>query len=359
MIYIAKPYLPPLEEYTQYLARVWGSGQITNGGSLCRELEDRLKGYLGLSYLQYVSNGTIALQLAIKALELKGEVITTPFSYVATTNAIIWEGCKPVFADIDPDTLCVNPQLVEAAITEKTSGIMLTHVYGYPCDIEAIQTIADKYHLKVIYDAAHCFGVRWKGKSIAAYGDISILSFHATKLFHTAEGGAVICNSEELDKKVGLLKKFGHFGEEDYYLAGINGKNSELHAALGLCVLPKVQEMIEYRKNISMMYDELLSELPIYHPPVPEELDYNYAYYPLIFENPHQMNEVRQLLISNGIMPRRYFYPALNALPYLGEYRRCAVAESIAERVLCLPLYYSLSEADVKNICHIIRSSFN
>ncbi len=357
MITVTKTYLPAIDEYISYLEKIWQTCHITNNGPLSRQLRDDLENYLGVSNLTLVANGTLALQLAIKALGgLQGEIITTPNSYVATTNAILWEGCEPVFVDIEDQTFCINPDLIEAAITEKTSAILATHVYGYPCDAKKIQQIADKYNLKVIYDAAHAFGVRLAGKSILAYGDCSALSFHATKLFHTAEGGAVVCKDAEVAKRVFLMKKFGHIGEDDYLDIGINAKMSELHAAMGLCMLPKVNDIIAYRKECTGWYDEQLKSCSLQMPVPPVDLEYNYAYYPVIFHSHEVMMRVRRTLLNNGIGPRRYFYPSLNTLPFLKPElkRACPVSEGVSSRVLCLPLCVRLQSLEVENICNLV-----
>lgn len=358
MIPVTKTYVPSLDDYTVYLETIWRTGQLTNNGPLCRDLTERLKTHLDLQHLELVSNGTLALQLAIKALDLQGEIITTPYSYVATTSSILWEGCEPVFVDIEPHTFCIDPDLIEAAITEKTSAILATHVYGYPCEVAKIQKIADKHGLKVIYDAAHAFGVKLGGKSLLQHGNCSTLSFHATKLFHTAEGGAVVCKDAEVAKRVFLMKKFGHIGEDDYQDIGINAKMSELHAAMGLCILPKVHDIIAARKECSGWYDEQLQGSPLLQRPVqPADLEYNYAYYPIVFPSHDAMMKVRQALMDNDIGPRRYFYPSLNTLPYLKPElkRSCPISEDISARVLSLPLYVGLSKADVEIICIIIR----
>jgi dTDP-4-amino-4,6-dideoxygalactose transaminase len=359
MIPVTKTFLPSPDEYKHYLERIWQAGQITNNGPLCRQLASELVSYLGVSNLELVANGTLALQLAIKALGIKGEIITTPYSYVATTNSILWEGCEPVFVDIEQQTLCINPDLIEAAITEKTAGILATHVYGYPCDVAKIQQIADKHELNIIYDAAHAFGVRLFGESLMQHGDCSTMSFHATKLFHTAEGGAVVCKDPEIAKRVFLMKKFGHIGEDDYLDIGINAKMSEFHAAMGLCVLPEVDGSIASRKECSGWYDELLDGCPLQRPSSPVGLEYNYAYYPGIFPTHKVMIRVRQALLDNGIGPRRYFYPSLNTLPFLKpeSQRTCPISESISSRVLCLPLYDGLSKAEVEVISGHIRHS--
>lgn len=359
MIPVTKAYIPPLDEYNAYLAKIWQAGHLTNNGPLCRKLEADISNRLGVSNLELVSNGTLAIQLAIKALNLQGEIITTPYSYVATTNSILWEGCEPVFVDIEDRTFCINADMIEAAITEKTSAILATHVYGYPCDIVKIQQIADKHNLKVIYDAAHAFGVKLHGESILQYGDCSTLSFHATKLFHTGEGGAVICKDAEVSKRVSLIKKFGHVGEDDYLDIGINAKMSELHAAMGLCVLPKVNEIIAFRKESSGWYDEQLEGCGLQRPVSALGLEYNYAYYPVIFSSYQAMMKVRKALLDNGIGPRRYFYPSLNTLPFLNDSSKtsCPVSEDVAMRVLCLPLYFGLTKVEIELICHIVQQS--
>lgn len=357
MIPVTKSYIPSLDDYNAYLEQIWQAGQLTNNGPLCRQLENDIASYLGVANLELVTNGTLAIQLAIKALNLQGEIITTPYSYVATTSSILWEGCEPIFVDIEDRTFCINADLIEAAITEKTTAILATHVYGYPCDVVKIQQIADKYQLKVIYDAAHAFGVKFAVKSLLQYGDCSTLSFHATKLFHTAEGGAVICKDADVTKRVFLMKKFGHIGEDDYLDIGINAKMSELHAAMGLCVLPKVNDIIAYRKECSGWYDTQLEDCFLQRPVLPADLEYNYAYYPVIFPTHEIMMGVRQALVDNNIGPRRYFYPSLNTLPFLKPElkRACPVSEGISSRVLCLPLYVGLSRGEVEFICDLIK----
>ncbi len=311
---------------------VWQSGQLTNNGPLCSSLAERLAVYFGLPYLELVGNGTLALQLAIKALGLTGEIITTPYSYVASTNAILWEGCEPVFVDIEAKSFCINPNRIEAAITEKTSAILAAHVYGYPCEVGRIQAIAERHGLKVIYDAAHAFGVKLDGRSLLEHGDCSTLSFHATKLFHTAEGGAVVCKAAETAEKVFLMAKFGHVGEDNYLDIGINAKLSELHAAMGLAMLPLVEAIMATRRQCSAWYDEYLDGSALQRPVAVRGLEYNYAYYPVIFPGHEVMMRTRQALADHGIGPRRYFHPSLNTLPFLKvELRRaCPISESVA-----------------------------
>ena len=361
MINVTKSFLPPLADYEAKLQQIWKSGWLTNEGQCEIELTNKLREWLSIPHFELVANGTLALQLAIRALNLTGEIITTPFSYVATPNAIVWEGCTPVFTDIDEKTLCINPDLIEESITEKTSAILVTHVYGYPCAVERISEIARKHNLKVIYDAAHCFGVKLNGESILIHGDISTLSFHATKLFHTAEGGAVVCRDETVSERIYRLKKFGHLGEDDYQEVGMNAKMSELHAAMGLCMLPMIDGIIKRRREISEWYDEIFNDSQVLRPQQPHGLVYNYNYYPVFFASHERMMQVRQNLIDQDIHPRRYFYPSLNTLPFLQQagYKPCPISESTAMRILCLPLYYELRKKEIVRIAHIVtgRSS--
>jgi dTDP-4-amino-4,6-dideoxygalactose transaminase len=357
MINVTKSYLPPFEEYKIYLEKIWKNSWLTNQGPLATELEEKLKDALGVKNLLFVSNGTIALQLAIKALELKGEIITTPFSYVATTTSIMWENCVPVFADIDAKTFCIDPQEVEKLITPKTTAILATHVYGIPCAVEQLQAIARKYNLKIIYDGAHAFGVKYKGTSIFEYGDIVTLSFHATKLFHTIEGGAVTTPSDELVKKMMLYRSFGHIGD-DHFSMGINAKNSEFHAAMGLCILPRINEFIRLRKMIAELYKSELKSLPLKFTEIPGEVEYNYAYFPTVFRSESELLKVRDHLALHNINTRRYFYPSLNKLPYLNSLNDCPVSEDISRRVLCLPFYQQLTHEEVVHISSVIRKCF-
>jgi dTDP-4-amino-4,6-dideoxygalactose transaminase len=356
MINVTQTYLPPLEEYTRYLSKIWETHQVTNHGPFVKELELNLKEYLGVKHLFFVSNGTIALQIAIKALGLAGDIISTPFSYVATSSSIVWEGCRPVFVDIHPETLTLDPDLIEAAITPRTTAILATHVYGYPCEVERIREIANKHNLKVIYDAAHAFGVRHRETSLMNYGDISTLSFHATKLFHTGEGGALITNDDELAHRIRYMLNFGHNGPENFWGLGINGKNSELHAAMGLCILPRVAELIAKRQGISELYDNLFKGSQLSRPRYLTETLYNYAYYPVIFPSSQSLLKAIKALNEKEIFPRRYFYPALNTLPYL-PYSSMPIAQSIAERILCLPLSHALTFDEVHLISSIVLAT--
>jgi dTDP-4-amino-4,6-dideoxygalactose transaminase len=358
MINVTKTYLPPFEEYTTMLKRAWDNVWITNNGELVKELEQKLKEYLGLQHLLFCNNGTIVLQMALKALNITGEVITTPFSYVATTNAILWEGCTPVFVDIDQNTFCIDPSKIEAAITPNTQAIMATHVYGLACDVVAIEQIALKHNLKVIYDAAHAFGCVVNGKSLLSYGDISTCSFHATKLFHSGEGGCIVVNDDDLAHRLLLYRQFGHIGD-DYFSLGINGKNSEFHAAMGLCMIGKVDDIIENRKERVKWYNEKLDFSNVTRPEIPKMDKYNYAYYPIVLETEDMLLKVRQALQEQGIIPRRYFFPSLNKLPFVANAAACPISENIAQRVLALPLYYDLSVDDIEKITGIINSEVN
>lgn len=355
-IYVTKTFLPPLEDYLEYLKDIWDRNQITNNGPFVKELEEKLIEYLQVKHLSFVTNGTIALQIALKALDLTGEIITTPFSYVATTSIILWEGCTPVFADIDPNTLCIDPEQIEAAITEKSSGILATHVYGIPCAVEQIQEIASRHNLKVIYDAAHTFGVSYDAQPLVNYGDISTLSFHATKLFHTIEGGGIIANDDDLAHRVSYMRNFGHKGQEDFWGIGINGKATELNAAMGLCMLPYVDDIILARKQIFSWYDERIKNLPLKRPFLPAKTTYNYAYYPVIFENEFSMQKAKTALNAANIFPRRYFYPSLNHLPYV-PFRNMPISEEMATRVLCLPLSADLKLEEVSFIVDTIEKA--
>lgn len=356
MINVTQTFLPPIEEYTAQLKRIWDSKWLTNRGALIVELEQRLKEYLGVSSLLAVNNGTIALQIAVKVLELKGEIITTPFSYVATVSSIVWENCTPVFVDIDEDYLTIDERNIEAAITEKTTAILATHVYGNPCAVEAIQKIAAKHNLKVIYDAAHCFGVKYKGESILNWGDVSTLSFHATKLFHTGEGGAIVCNDRDLAHKIFYHHNFGHKGDEEFFGLGVNAKISELNAAMGLAIFPYIEEIISKRREICALYDDLLSDIRCRKLVQRNGAEPNYSYYPVIFDGEESLLKIKRLLNVESIFPRRYFYPSLNKLPYL-TFKPMPVAEDISRKILCMPLFTELEKEDVWRICKIIKSA--
>jgi len=358
MIPVTKPFLPPVEEYQEYLKGIWNRQWLTNNGPLVNELELKLKEYLNVPHLLYTTNGTIALQIAIKALGLNGEIITTPFSYVATTSSIVWEGCKPVFVDIDRQTLNIDPSKIEAAITSNTSAILATHVFGNPCDIDAIEKIASKYKLPVIYDAAHCFGTLYKGSSIFNYGTISTTSFHATKLFNTIEGGAVFTQDSSLLKKMSFLRNFGHHGPEDFAEVGINGKNSEFHAAMGLANIKYIADILKSRKEQSQRYDKWLGKHHAQRIEIDKDGDSNYSYYPLILQDEKTTLKLIKDLEGNNISPRRYFYPSLNTISLYGS-ETLPVSESVSKRIICLPLFYALSMEEIDFVSRIILRSLS
>jgi dTDP-4-amino-4,6-dideoxygalactose transaminase len=354
MIPVTKPFLPPIEEYERYVRDIWKRNWLTNNGPLVNELELKLKDFLDVKHLLFVTNGTIALQLAIKALGLKGKIITTPFSYVATTSSMVWEGCEPVFVDIDPKTCNLDPNRIEDAITSDTSAILATHVYGNPCDMEMIADIAKRKNLKVIYDGAHAFAVKYKNKSVFDFGDISTCSFHATKLYHTVEGGCVVTQDPELLKRMAYLRNFGHDGTDRFAQLGINGKNSEFHAAMGLVNLKYVPQIIETRKKLSAHYDSFLRNFQALKPEISRDVTYNYAYYPLLFKDENLLKKVMDVLSQNWIYPRRYFYPSLEDLPYVVKSDKCPVADSIARRALCIPHYEALTTEEIDMICRVM-----
>jgi len=354
MIPVTKPFLPPQQVYQTYLDGIWKRNWLTNMGPLASDLELRLKDKLKVNHLLFVTNGTVALQMAIKALELKGEIITTPFSFVATTSSIVWENCTPVFVDIDEHSLNIDADKIEEAITPETTAILATHVYGNPCDVEKIESIAKKHQLKVIYDAAHAFGVEVNGKSIFEYGDISTCSLHATKLYHSVEGGLVITKDPVLLKKLAYMRNFGFDGPESFAELGLNGKNSEFHAAMGLANLKYIDQISRKRKELIERYDDKLRNLkakrPVWHP----DSENNYAYYPIVFESEVLMLQIMEVLKSHEVFTRRYFYPSLvTSLPYVKR-QDLPLTDDISKRVLCLPLYYDLTLEEVDLICRLI-----
>ena len=356
MINVTKTFFPPLAEYEKQLRRVWENGWLTNRGELVLELEEKLKKHLNVSNIILMTNGTLPIQISLKLLAHGGEVITTPFSYVATTSTIVWENCTPVFVDIHPEYLTIDETKIEAAITEKTTAILATHVFGNPCNVEAIETIAKKHNLKIIYDAAHCFGVTYKKKSLFGYGDISTCSFHATKIFHTGEGGAAFCKNEDLLHKMFYSHNFGHNGPIDFYGMGINAKISELQAAMGLSLFPYLEEILRERKKVCDQYDSLLDFSKLQNLKIREGTTWNYSYYPIIFRSEEILLKVQKSLNENNIYPRRYFHPSLNTLSYV-DALKMPVSEDISERILCLPLYVGMEEIDLKKIVKIINEN--
>lgn len=359
MINVTKSFFPPLIEYEKQLEKIWKNNWLTNRGALVIELEEKLKDYLDVPDILIMANGTLAMQIALRVLAKKGEVgevITTPFSYIATTSAILWENFTPVFVDIHPEYLTIDEQKISACITKNTIAILATHVFGNPCAVEEIEGIAKKYNLYVIYDGAHCFNVSYKEQSIFNYGDISTTSFHATKLFHTGEGGAVFCKDKTLMHNLFYTHSFGHNGPSDYFGLGTNAKISELHAAMGLTVLPYIKDEIVARTMVVNFYNDHLDFSKLKKLKIREGTTWNYSYYPVIFENINSLLKVQEALNLKNIFPRRYFYPSLNSIPYIHG-KSMPISESISERVLCLPLYGDLNSIDLKLISETLNSA--
>lgn len=354
MINVTKTFFPPIEEYQEQLQRIWNNQWLTNRGELVLELEEKLKNYLSVDHILVTNNGTIPIQIALKLLGKGGEIITTPFSYVATSAAIVWENCTPVFVDIHPEYLTIDETKIEAAITDKTTCILATHVFGNPCHVEAIEAIAQKHNLKVIYDAAHAFGVTYSGQSIFDYGDVSTCSFHATKLFHTGEGGALFAKDTNLQHQLFYSHNFGHNGPLAFHGLGINAKISELQGAMGLAVLPHIETILSERKRVVDFYNENLDLSQIQTLKMRANTQWNYSYYPVVFKDEASLLQVQNALNAEQIFPRRYFYPSLNTINYV-ENTSMPVSESIAARILCLPLYVGLDENDLKRIVSTIN----
>lgn len=366
-ILVTQPVLPPLEEFIPMLEDIWESKWLTNNGMYHQEFEKALAKYLGVPYISIFSNGTLALITALQCLRITGEVITTPYSFVATTHALNWNGIKPVFCDIEPDYLNLDPSKIEAAITPKTTAIMPVHVYGNPCYVEKIEEIADNYGLKVIYDAAHAFGVKYKGQSVLNYGDLSILSFHATKVFNTIEGGAIVCHDAKTKKRIDNLKNFGFAGETTVVAPGINAKMNELQAAYGLLQLKTIDDCIEKRKSIADLYRENLKDITgLSFLNDMDETRHNYAYFTIFIDQKefgHTRDEVYEELKKHNIFGRRYFFPLISQFPtYRGlpsaSAANLAEAERITREVICLPIYPDL-ELDVVRLTSDIIKKLN
>lgn len=356
MITVTKTFFPPLAEYQEQLERIWQNQWLTNRGALVLELEDKLKDYLKVNHILITNNGTVPIQIALKLLGNGGEIITTPFSYVATTAAIVWENCTPVFVDIHPEYLTIDETKIEAAITDKTTAILATHVFGNPCNVDVIEAIAQKHNLKVIYDAAHAFGVTYNGHSIFNYGDVSTCSFHATKLFHTGEGGAFFAKDTALQHQLFYSHNFGHNGQLDFFGLGINGKISELQSAMGLTVLPYMNHILEERKRVVDFYNQNLDLTKVQLLKIRENTQWNYSYYPVLFKDEATLLKVQKALNDNQIFPRRYFYPSLNTINYI-ESQSMPNSESIASRVLCLPLYVGIEREILEKIIAQINTT--
>lgn len=363
-IYVAQPLLPPIEEFIPYLQKIWDNKILTNGGPFHQQLEEALCKYLGVKHLALLSNGTLGLMTALQGLRVQGEVITTPYSFVATAHSLLWNGIRPVFVDVDPGTLNLDPGKIEAAITESTSAIMPVHCYGHPCDVDAIQKIADKHRLKVIYDAAHAFGVRDTGGSILRHGDLSIVSFHATKVFNTFEGGAIICPDAETKQHIDHLKNFGFVNETTVVAAGINGKMSEVNAAFGMLQLQHIDRALSERQRVDAAYRRGLESVRgircLHGPP---NVQANHAYFPILVGPEYALcrDALYQRLKDEGIYGRRYFYPLIPSFPMYRELPSAALenlpcAVNAAEKVLCLPIYPALTTDEVERIVHIIAA---
>ena len=361
-IYVTEPFLPPLEDYVEYLKGVWDRNVLTNQGPLVRELEQNIQAYHQIDMpVHCVTNGGLGLQIMLKALDIKGEVITTPFTYVATSSCPLWEGCSIKFADIEPDHLTIDPAAVEAVIGPETEAIMATHVFGNPCDCEALEAIASKHGLALIFDAAHAFGVSYKGKSILEYGDASMVSLHATKLLHAVEGGFVVAKDPAVAEKVEWMRRFGHKGPEEFHGLGINAKMSELHAAMGLCNLKYIKEILEKRKAVCDAYDLAFIKLKtedLRPYAYRKEATRNYAYYPLIFGSEEALLKTLESLNDANIFARRYFYPDLSSC-FASDQEVCPLAIDISKRILCLPLSDLMAQRDksVEMVIHRVLAS--
>lgn len=356
MINVTKTYLPKREVLDQYIDQIYQSNWVTNNGPLVQLLEKRLAEYLGVQNIVLVSNGTIALEIAYRVLGLKGFVITTPFSFVATTSSLVTNGLFPIFADINPKTLNIDPEKIEQLVTPNTSAILPVHVFGNPCDIETIQSIADQFNLKVIYDAAHAFDVQFKDRPILQYGDISTLSFHATKLFHSIEGGALIINDDTLVQKARYLINFGIANAESIPELGTNAKMNEFEAAMGLSVLDEIENIKLDRERVAKRYDLALADTV----QMQEKHAFatnNHSYYPVVLESEEALKRIQNSLNQYDIYPRRYFYPSLDTLHYIEPKQHCPISRDISRRILCLPLYPGLEQADQKRIIEVIKES--
>jgi dTDP-4-amino-4,6-dideoxy-D-glucose transaminase len=366
-IYVTQPELPPLDEFMPYLEQIWSSKVLTNGGPFHQRLEAALCEYLGVQHISLFANATIALVTALQSLRITGEVITTPYSFVATAHSLLWNSIKPVFVDVDPDTLNLDPRKIEAAITPQTTAILPVHCYGRPCDVQAIQGIADLYNLKVIYDAAHAFGVRREGGSLLAQGDLSVLSFHATKVFNTFEGGAIVSPDARSKQRIDHLKNFGFVNETTVVAPGINGKMSEFNAALGLLQLKHIDAAIARRAEIDAMYRDLLADVPGITPLArPQGVQWNHAYFPILVEPGYALERdaLYQVMRDAGIHARRYFYPLISDFPmYRGlpsaDPKLLPHACRAASQVICLPMYPSLQDVDVQRVAALVRSAGN
>ncbi|MCQ6963440.1 DegT/DnrJ/EryC1/StrS family aminotransferase [Methanolobus chelungpuianus] len=355
MINVTRPYLPEREKLDEYIDSIYETSILTNNGPLVQELTKRLQEYLGVENLLLVSNGTVALQIAYRVFSLSGQAITTPFSFVATTSSLVWERIEPVFVDIDPETLCMDPSKIEDAITSRTTAIVPVHVFGNSCEVEQISKIASERDLKVIYDGAHAFGVQYKGKSLLAYGDATTLSFHATKLFHTIEGGAIIFKDRDAYNKARLMINFGIDNSNSVVGVGINAKMNEFQAAMGLCVLDEIGTIMTERKNIWHQYQKSLEGLLKFIKYNPSASN-NYSYVPVLLESEEVLLEIKDEMNKQGINPRRYFFPSLDTLPYMNSQSLKYISGDISKRIMCLPIYPGMSSGEVQSVIKVIES---
>lgn len=356
IINVTKTYLPDRNKLNNYIDKIYSTAWVTNNGQFVKELTARLEEYLGVQNLLLVSNGTSALQVAYKTLGITGQAITTPFSFVATTSSLVWEDIKPVFVDIDPETFCIDPSKIENAISPETTAIVPVHVFGNACEVEEIESIAKRHNLKTIYDGAHAFGVKYKDKSLPSYGDATTLSFHATKLFHTIEGGAIIFKNKGDYERAKLMIDFGINGPDSVIELGINAKMNEFQAVMGLCLLDEIDTIREQNAKIWRRYEEKLKDYVKLQKPNFRST-YSYNYFPVLFKNEKELLRIKSVLNEKGINPRRYFYPSLDTLNYIGNQEPCKASNDIASRILCLPIYPDLEYKHIENIIHYIKST--
>lgn len=354
-INITKIFLPDKETFIKYIDKIYSSGWVTNDGPFVKEFEKKLENFLGIRNVVVVSNGTLALQIAYRCLNIKGSALTTPYSFVATTSSLVWEGIKPIFADINKKTLTLEPTKIKKHLSKDITGIVPVHVYGNACEIDEINDIANQNNLKVVYDAAHCIGVKYKNKSIFNYGDASIVSFHATKLFHTIEGGAILTNDDHIAEEARLMRNFGISGEDKIESVGINAKMNEIEAAMGLALLDNIESLIADRYRVwNVYYNNLLNyvEFPELNP----DVKWNFSYVPVLFKNESQLEKVKEILNANNIFPRRYFYPSLDTLTYLNNQEKFPISNNISKRVLCMPNFFGVNDDTINSICELIKS---
>lgn len=354
-ILFTKPFLPPRASYEAHLAGVWQRNWLTNDGPLVQELEEKLRNFLGVNHLVATANGTLALQFAIRALAQHGEVVTTPFSYIATASSVLWEGCTPVFADVDPYDFNLSSEKAAALIGPKTKAILATHVFGNSCRIAALEQLAKDHGLFLIFDGAHAFGTSYRGQSVFAFGDATIGSLHATKLYHAVEGGLVATGREQLFHECRFLRNFGHNGPGQFALPGINGKMSELHAAMGLVNLAYLESILQNRKEVWLRYAENLGNSGLQLLALNQESEFNYAYFPVLFSSEEKLLKTIEKMEANEVHPRRYFYPALNEISFLkNKNYPTPLAADISRRVLCLPMYHGMSAAEIDYVCSFL-----